>query len=45
MIWKGGSEVDCVGLENRSGCKPTLGWNPTPSANGEVAERLKATVC
>ena len=24
--------VDCTGLENRQGCKPLVGSNPTPSA-------------
>ena len=29
---RGGREVDCSGLENRRGCKPSVGSNPTPSA-------------
>ncbi len=35
LLWRprrGGREAECAGLENRSGCKPTVGSNPTPSA-------------
>ena len=28
----GGRAVECTGLENRRGCKPTVGSNPTLSA-------------
>ena len=29
----GGRAVECTGLENRQGCKPFVGSNPTLSAN------------
>jgi hypothetical protein len=29
---RGGRAVECGGLENRCGCKLTVGSNPTPSA-------------
>ena len=35
LLWRprrGGRAAECAGLENRSGCKPTVGSNPTPSA-------------
>src|SRR5438128_912799 len=31
-IRRGGRAVECGGLENRCGCKLTVGSNPTPSA-------------
>jgi hypothetical protein len=34
--WRGGRVVDRAGLENRSGCKPTVGSNPTLSASFPV---------
>lgn len=33
VLRMGGRVVECTGLENRQGCKPFVGSNPTPSAN------------
>ncbi len=33
LDWRGGRAVDCTGLENRSGRKPTQGSNPCLSAH------------
>ena len=32
LLWMGGRAVLGTGLENRRGCKLTVGSNPTPSA-------------
>ena len=32
MLRMGGRAVECTGLENRQGCEPFVGSNPTPSA-------------
>ena len=31
-LWRGGRAVECTGLENRQGCEPFVGSNPTLSA-------------
>ena len=33
-IWRGGRVVECTGLENRRRFSPSVGSNPTASANG-----------
>ena len=53
--WRNGRAAEGSGLENRQGCKPFVGSNPTSSVAavgsltgrrfGEMAERLKAQVC
>ncbi len=35
--------VDRAGLENRSGCKPTVGSNPTLSASSYASRALRLT--
>src|SRR5262245_53336655 len=38
--WMGGRAVEGSGLENRQGCKPLMGSNPTPSAKAMFAPVL-----
>src|SRR5207244_3628857 len=41
----GGRAVEGTGLENRQGCKPLVGSNPTPSATFKAAEARVVLNC
>ena len=41
---RGGRVVECAGLENRYGCKPIEGSNPSLSANPHYLSLMKAAV-